>query len=103
LVHFQRSGLWPAFGDLVARAGRTRGFGDWWGHMLVAEGRCDAMLEGVVAYHDVAAIRPILEEAGGVLLTRDGEPLGAGFHGPTLSSNRNLAAELAGLLGFRFG
>jgi len=100
LVHIQRSGLWPAFGDLVARAGRTRGFGDWWGHMLVAEGRCDAMIEGVVAYHDVAAIRPVLEEAGGVLLTRGGVPLGAGFHGPALSSNRNLAAELTGLLGF---
>jgi histidinol-phosphatase len=100
LVHFQRSGLWPAVGDLVARAGRTRGFGDWWGHMLVAEGRCDAMVEGAVHYHDVAAIRPILEEAGGVFLTRGGVPLGRGFHGPTLSSNRNLAGELTGLLGF---
>jgi histidinol-phosphatase len=100
LVHFQRSGLWPAFGDLVARAGRTRGFGDWWGHMLVAEGRCDAMVEGAVHYHDVAAIRPILEEAGGVFRTLGGVPLGAGFHGPVLSSNRELAPELAGLLGF---
>jgi histidinol-phosphatase len=100
LVHIQRNGLWPAFSDLVARAGRTRGFGDWWGHMLVAEGRCDAMIEGVVAYHDVAAIRPILEEAGGALLTRGGVPLDAGFHGPALSSNRHLAAELSGLLGF---
>jgi histidinol-phosphatase len=100
LVHFQRTGLWPAFGELVARAGRTRGFGDWWGHMLVAEGRSDAMVEGTVAYHDVAAIRPILEEAGGVFLTRGGAPLGAGFHGPTLSSNRNLAGELAAILGF---
>lgn len=100
LVHFQRQGLWPAFTDLVARAGRTRGFGDWWGHMLVAEGRCDAMLEGTVSYHDVAAIRPILDEAGGVLLTRKGEPLGRGFHGPAVSSNRKLAPELAGLLGF---
>jgi len=100
LVYFQRHGLWPAFGDLVARAGRTRGFGDWWGHMLVAEGRCDAMLEGAVAYHDVAAIQPILEEAGGVFLTRTGSPLGAGFHGPTLSSNRALAGELASMFDF---
>jgi len=100
LVHFQHSGLWPAFSDLVARAGRTRGFGDWWGHMLVAEGRCDAMLEGVVHYHDVAAIKPILEEAGGVFLTRGGAPLGRGFKGPTLSSNRNLAGALAAALGF---
>ena len=100
LVHFQRNGLWPAVGELVAKAGRTRGFGDWWGHMLVAEGRCDAMVEGAVHYHDVAAIRPILEEAGGVFRTRGGMPLGTGFHGPALSSNRNLADELTGLLGF---
>jgi len=100
LVYFQRTGLWPAFSKLVARAGRTRGFGDWWGHMLVAEGRCDAMLEGTVAYHDVAAIRPILEEAGGVFRTRRGEPLGAGFHGPVLSSNRALEPEISALLGF---
>jgi len=100
LVYFQRTGLWPAFSGIVARAGRTRGFGDWWGHMLVAEGRCDAMLEGTVAYHDVAAIRPILEEAGGVFRTRSTEPLDAGFHGPVLSSNRALEPELAALLGF---
>jgi histidinol-phosphatase len=99
LVYFQRQGLWPAFGEIVARAGRTRGFGDWWGHVLVAEGRCDAMLEGTVSYHDVAAIRPILEEAGGVFLTRTSEPLDRGFHGPTVSSNRKLAPEIAGLLG----
>src|SRR4051794_5440423 len=29
---FQRHGHWPAFSSLVARANRTRGFGDWWGH-----------------------------------------------------------------------
>lgn len=100
LVHIQRAGMWPAFSDLVARAGNTRGFGDWWGHMLVAEGRCDAMIEGVVAVHDLAALEPILEEAGGALHTRGGAPLKAGFLGPALSCNRNLADELRALLDF---
>jgi histidinol-phosphatase len=100
LVYFQRNGLWPAISDLIARAGRTRGFGDWWGHVLVAEGRCDAMIEGAVAYHDVAAIQPILEEAGGVFITRNDTPLGPGFHEATLSSNRGLAEEIRGILGF---
>src|SRR5918992_1210929 len=68
LKQFQLHGLWPALENLVARANRTRGFGDWWGHILVAEGRCDAMIEGRVALHEVAALKPILEEAGGVLL-----------------------------------
>lgn len=100
LVHIQRAGMWDRFSDLVSRAGRTRGFGDWWGHVLVAEGRCDAMLEGRVALHDVAALKPILEEAGGVLLSRRGVPLAPGFKDPVLSCNRNLADQLAEALGF---
>lgn len=97
---FQRHGLWPAFSDLVARAYRTRGFGDWWGHILVAEGRCDAMIEARVALHDVAALKPILEEAGGVLLTRGGAPLVTGWTGGALSATRNLAEPLRELMGF---
>ena len=88
LVHFQKVGLWPAFGDLVARAERTRGFGDWWGHVLVAEGRCDAMVEPTVAYHDVAAIRVLVEEAGGVFFTRGDVPLGSGFREATVARSR---------------
>jgi len=97
---FQRHGLWPGFSDLVARANRTRGFGDWWGHILVAEGRCDAMVEAEVALHDVAALKPILEEAGGVLLTRNDEPLTNAFHTGTISANGTLAGSLREILGF---
>ena len=94
LKQFQLHGLWPALENLVARANRTRGFGDWWGHILVAEGRCDAMIEGRVALHDVAALKPILEEA------RHGTPLVTGWTGAALSSNANLAAELRRVMGF---
>jgi histidinol-phosphatase len=97
---FQRHGLWSGFSDLVARANRTRGFGDWWGHILVAEGRCDAMVEAEVALHDVAALKPILEEAGGVLLTRNHEPLTSASHTGTISANGKLAGELREILGF---
>jgi histidinol-phosphatase len=100
LLQFQKHGLWPALSEVVARANRTRGFGDWWGHILVAEGRCDAMIEGRVALHDVAALKPILEEAGGVLLTRNGAPLVRGFEEATLSSTPGVAEELAAILGF---
>lgn len=100
LKQFQSHGLWPALEDLVARVNRTRGFGDWWGHVLVAEGRCEAMIEGHVALHDVAALKPILEEAGGVLLTRHDTPLVTGWTGAALSANRNLAAELRRVMGF---
>lgn len=97
---FQRRGLWPAFSDLVARAYRTRGFGDWWGHILVAEGRCDAMVEARVALHDVAAIKPIIEEAGGAFFTRGGAPLVAGFDEGTISANGRLGEELGRVMGF---
>ena len=97
---FQRNGLWPAFADLVARADRTRGFGDWWGHILVAEGRCDAMVEGAVALHDVAALKPILEAAGGVFRTRNGAPLVSGWKDAAISSNRNLADGVRAVMGF---
>lgn len=97
---FQKNGLWPAFSELVARAYRTRGFGDWWGHILVAEGRCDAMLEGEVALHDIAALKPILEAAGGVLLPRGDAPLVTGWTGPALSANRALAEPLRRAMGF---
>jgi histidinol-phosphatase len=97
---FQRHGLWPAFSDLVARAYRTRGFGDWWGHILVAEGRCDAMIEARVALHDVAALKPILEEAGGVLLTRGGAPLVTGWTGGALSATGGLAEAVRAVMGF---
>lgn len=100
LVHFQKVGLWPAFGELVSRAERTRGFGDWWGHVLVAEGRCDAMVEPTVAFHDVAAIRVLIEEAGGVFLTRGGVPLGTDFRAGTISSNAALAGVIRDTLGF---
>ena len=100
LVHFQKHGLWPAFGDLVSRVERTRGFGDWWGHVLVAEGRCDAMVEAVVAYHDVAAVRVLVEEAGGAFLTRGNVPLGAGFGTSVITSNRALAEPLRHVLKF---
>ncbi|MFA7249671.1 MAG: inositol monophosphatase family protein [Dehalococcoidia bacterium] len=59
---------WPGtFEPLVAAAWRTRGFGDFWGHCLVAEGAAEAMLEGAISPWDIAALQVIVEEAGGRL------------------------------------
>jgi histidinol-phosphatase len=54
-----------AFLDVVRAADRTRGFGDFWGHMLVAQGSAEAMLEYGVAPWDMAAPHVIISEAGG--------------------------------------
>ena len=47
------------------RFGRARGFGDFWGHLLVAEGAMDVCYEPKVALWDIAPIQVIVEEAGG--------------------------------------
>src|SRR5262249_42082613 len=51
--------------DLSSRAWRTRGVGDFWQHMLVAEGAFDVSVDPIVNLWDVAALVPIVEEAGG--------------------------------------
>ena len=50
---------------LVRRCARTRAFGDFWSHMLVAEGAIDIAFEPTVALWDVAPVQLIVEEAGG--------------------------------------
>jgi histidinol-phosphatase len=62
-----------AFIGLVREARRTRGFGDFWGHMLVARGAADFMLEPALRVWDWAPITVIVEEAGGRVTTFDGE------------------------------
>ena len=51
--------------ELIARAWRDRGFGDFWGHMLVARGAAHVMVEPTLKLWDVAPLEPIVTEAGG--------------------------------------
>jgi histidinol-phosphatase len=78
--------------DLVGRARRSRGFGDFWQHMLVAEGAVDLAVDalGVMPY-DLAAIVPIVEEAGGTFTDRHGERTYE--HDTAISSNGLLHDE----------
>jgi len=62
---FDASGLTVPFLKLARRCRRTRAFGDFWSHMLVAEGAFDIAVEPEVAYWDMAAVQVIVEEAGG--------------------------------------
>jgi histidinol-phosphatase len=55
----------PSYDTLLRACGRARGFGDFWSHMLVAEGACDIGIDPVVAHWDMAAVEVIVEEAGG--------------------------------------
>lgn len=66
-------GLTDALLDLGRRARRVRGMGDFWQHMLVAEGAVDLAIDAVgVAPYDIAAVQPIVEAAGGTFTDRAG-------------------------------
>ena len=62
----------PAFEKLLGSAWRTLGLGDFWSHMLVAEGAVDVAIEPSLALWDMAALDLIVREAGGRLTSLDG-------------------------------
>jgi histidinol-phosphatase len=85
-----------AYRSVAAASYRTRAFGDYWGHMLVARGSCDAMLEPTLRTWDWAALKPIVEEAGGRMTSLEGGPLVD--RGSALTTNGVLHDELVSIL-----
>jgi histidinol-phosphatase len=78
---------------LAARAWHARGYGDFWSHMLVAEGAVDGAIDAIgVSVWDLAAVQVIVEEAGGIFTDFAGEPRIDG--GSAISSNGLLHPEL---------
>ncbi|MBI2191431.1 MAG: histidinol phosphate phosphatase [Planctomycetes bacterium] len=57
---------------LAEQAFRSRGFGDYYGHVLVASGRSEMMMEPNVSPWDVAPIKILVEEAGGIFTDLQG-------------------------------
>jgi histidinol-phosphatase len=60
--------------SLAAQAWNDRAFGDFWQHCLVAEGALDAAAEASLKLWDYAAVRLLVEEAGGRCTTFEGDP-----------------------------
>jgi histidinol-phosphatase len=78
---------------LARRAWHARGLGDFWAHMLVAEGAVDGAVDAVgVSEWDLAAVQVIVEEAGGRFSDFAGNPRIDSGHAVT--SNRLLHDEL---------
>jgi histidinol-phosphatase len=69
---FVRRGLADRFFALAERSWVAKGFGDFWMHMLVAEGAADLALDGALERWDTAAVEVIVEEAGGRFSGLDG-------------------------------
>jgi len=74
----QRHGHGEPFRRLEGEVALVRSWGDCHGHLMVATGRADVMLDPILAPWDVAALRPCVEGAGGRLTDWNGEarPLG---------------------------
>ena len=91
-------GLTPNLVALQQRARRSRGMGDFWQHMLVAEGAMDVAVDAVgVAPYDLAAVKPIVEAAGGVFTDRHGASTHE--HDTAISSNGLLHDSVIDALG----
>ena len=69
---FDADGIGDKLLALAHRCWRFRGVGDFWQHMLVAEGAVDISIDPIVNLWDVAALVPILDEAGAQWSTIDG-------------------------------
>ncbi len=63
---------WPALGRVLAKANRTRGYGDYYHYHRLAAGQLDAVIESDVNILDIAALTLIVTEAGGVFTDLDG-------------------------------
>jgi len=73
------------FQKMLANAWRTRGIGDFWSHMLVAEGAVDVAIEPSLAVWDMAALDIIVREAGGSFTNTAGQ--NGPFGGSGVSTN----------------
>jgi len=79
--------------ELARRAWHVRGLGDFWAHMLVAEGAVDGAIDAVgVREWDLAAVQVIVEEAGGRFSDFSGNP--RIDRGTAITSNALLHGEL---------
>ncbi|TAK69071.1 MAG: histidinol phosphatase [Actinomycetota bacterium] len=95
-------GAEPGLAQLIRTCWRTRAYGDFWSHVLVAEGAVDLAAEPELSPWDVAALIPIVEEAGGTIGGYDGtsyggDPDALGRAG-TLTSNGLLHAAAVRVL-----
>jgi histidinol-phosphatase len=69
---WDQSGKLPQLVEFSRKVWRTRAYGDFWSYMLLAEGSVDIVAEHDLKIYDIAALVPIVEQAGGKLTALDG-------------------------------
>jgi histidinol-phosphatase len=96
LAQWREAGALDRLLALSERVWRDRAYGDLWSYTLLAEGLIDLVGEFDVKTYDLAALIPIVEEAGGRFTSIDGQP--GAQHGSALATNGHLhEAVLAAL------
>jgi histidinol-phosphatase len=100
LTGWEAQGRFDGFLDLTKACWRTRGYGDFWPYMMVAEGSVDMCAEPELSLWDMAAPSVVVSEAGGRFTSLDGEPGPLGEN--AAASNGLLHEELLGYLGQRY-
>ena len=92
----RRYGFGEAAEELQRRARNVRTWGDCYGHVLVATGRAECMLDPVMNVWDCAPLLPILEEAGGTFTDWQGRRTIHG--GNAVSTNGSLFGEVSSII-----
>ena len=85
--------------DLALGTRRQRGYGDFWAYCLLASGSTDAVVEAQLNPWDLAAVRAVVEAAGGRVTDLDG--LGRSDGGSAVATNGLLHDELLAVIGAR--
>ena len=96
LDYFTDSGRGEGVIRLVEATRRQRGYGDFWNHCLVAAGSTDVAAEAEVSLWDLAAVKVVVEAAGGRFTDLHGRRTADG--GSALSSNGRLHDEVLAML-----
>jgi histidinol-phosphatase len=96
---WEQAGRLDGLLDLTRRVWRTRAFGDFWSHMLLAEGAVDISCEPEVSLWDLAALQVVVEEAGGRFTDLAGQARADG--GSVVCTNSLLHDEVLAALAAR--
>ncbi|MFI7573532.1 histidinol-phosphatase [Micromonospora sp. NPDC049497] len=102
LTGWEEAGRLDAVLDIMRACWRSRAYGDFYGYMLLAEGALDVMVEPELSLWDVAALVPIVTEAGGTFTTMDGRPAPGGSDSGDISAvatNGALHSDILARLG----
>ncbi|GAA2713522.1 histidinol-phosphatase [Micromonospora olivasterospora] len=101
LSGWEEAGLLEPMLQLMRDTWRSRAYGDFYGYMLLAEGALDVMVEPELSLWDVAALVPIVTEAGGTFTDLAGRPVpggGVSAHS-AVASNGALHGDILAMLG----